>query len=163
MAEIIPAEPEQKTEPKTFSEEYVTGLRNEAAAARVAKKDAVEAERVAVTDRLTTEFTSQITERDSKIAELETDVSTRDLEILKLRTILADPDFDSGDVLSVADLVKGTDESSISASVAQVKAIYSKKQPAPRAIDPSQGSGGVPALNSNKLVEALSRAVGARS
>lgn len=151
---------ETTTEGKTFSEDYVKKLRDENAAARVAKKEAVDAAKIEVRAEVVAEYEPQIAERDTRITELETAFADQSLELAKLRAVIA-AKVPTDDIDTVAGLVQGTDDESIGDSVKRVMSIYGKKEQLSPPIDPSQGAGGTTPLNGDKIANLLKRAVGA--
>lgn len=158
-----PATSDQSQEPKveTFSREYVEGLRSEAAKYRNEKKDAVEAAKTETRAAVVKEYEPQLAEKDSRISELESDLSARDLELLKLKAVLK-AEIPTEDVLDVVTLIQGTDEETVSESVKRVKALLGKAPAKGPAFDPTQGAGtGHMPLNGNPVLDALKRAVGA--
>ncbi|AXH50385.1 scaffolding protein [Mycobacterium phage Ollie] len=157
-----PAATDQGQEPKveTFSREYVEGLRSEAARYRNEKKDAVEEAKTATRAEVVKEYEPQIAEKDSRISELEIDLSARALELLKIKAVL-NAEIPSEDVLDVVTLIQGTDDDTVSESVKRVKALLGKAPAKSPAFDPTQGSGSHLPLNGNPLLDALKRAVGA--
>lgn len=159
--DVTPADiPDVDPEAKTFSEDYVKGLRAENAAARVAKKEAVDSAKVEVRAEVVAEYEPQIAERDTRITELETAFADQSLELVKLRAVIA-AKVPTDDIDAVAGLVQGTDDESIGDSVKRVMSIYGKKEQLSPPIDPSQGAGGTTPLNGDKIANLLKRAVGA--
>lgn len=159
--EAIPAgdAPEATPPQETFSADYVKELRDEAAAARIAKKTAVDAAKAEVIK----DYEGKLAGKDTAFAELQSTHTTTSTELLKLQAILADDDFAKEDVLKVAELVAGSDEETISESIKRVKAIYGGKAPAnDRLVDPSQGSGSHIPLNGDPILNMIKSAVGAR-
>ncbi|ATW60883.1 scaffolding protein [Mycobacterium phage Archetta] len=146
---------------KTFSAEYVKDLREEAARYRTEKKDAVEAAKTETRAEVVAEYEPQIADRDTKIAELERTVADQTAELLKLKAVV-DAKVPVEDVFTVAELVHGADQESISESVKRVMSIYGKKQKPDVPTDPSQGSGGATPLNGDPIANLLKRAVGAK-
>lgn len=145
---------------ETFSKEYVQELRNEAAKYRNEKKDAVEAARTEAKSEAIREYEAKLVDRDSALTEIQNELSSTKLELLKLKSVLA-AEIPSADVLEVVALVQGTDEDTVSDSVNRVKALLGKTPQKDRPIDPSQGTGNPLPLNGNPLLDALKRAVGA--
>lgn len=148
--------PAQEVKAETFSLEYVQGLRQEAAKYRTEKNEAVERAKA----ELTAEFEKKIAEKDSVVAELQAATSAREVELLKWKKIL-ESGIPSEDVFTVAELVQGSDEESVSESVARVKSLIGKAPVKDRPVDPSQGSGNHLPLNGDPLLESLKRVVGA--
>lgn len=148
-----PLEPQ----PKVFDEAYVKSLRDEAAAARVAKKDAVEAAVKEANDK----FQAELAAKDTAFAELQNELSTARIELEKLYVTL-DANVPSDKVRAFVGILQGNDTESITASA---KAAYdlaggfATKSPA---FDPSQGFGGrdVLPLNGDPILQALKNAVG---
>ncbi|AGY36957.1 scaffolding protein [Mycobacterium phage Stephig9] len=149
-------------EGKTFSEDYVKSLRDEAAAARVGKKEAVDTAKTETRAEVIAEYEPQMAEKDTQIATLTADLATAQVENQKLRAVLGSEGVAAGDVLDLVDLVQGSDEESISESVKRVLAVYGKRETKSPAYDPSQGMGGgnIP-LNGDPVLNILKQAVGA--
>lgn len=158
-ADTTPPAPEADPQ-DVFSRDYVETLRNEAAKYRNEKKDAVAEAETKTRAEVVHEYEPQVSERDSKISELEGELSSRSLELLKLKAILG-AGVPGEDVLEVAELVQGTDDESVSESVKRVKALLSKSTPSTPAFDPTQGQGSHMPLNGDPVLDALKRAVGA--
>jgi hypothetical protein len=145
-------------QPKLFDEAYVKSLREEAAAARVAKKDAVEAAIKEANDA----HQAALAERDTAQTELQNELAAAKIELEKLYISL-DANVPSDKVRTFASILQGSDTESLQASA---KAAYdlaggfSAKRPA---FDPTQGFGGRDTLplNGDPILDALKRAVGA--
>lgn len=151
--------------PETFSREYVEGLRGEAAKYRNEKKDAVDAAKAEAVAEAVAEYEPKVAERDTQISTLTADLAAATTDNLKLRAVLGSEGVATGDVLSLVELVQGTDEESISESVKRVLAVYGKKDTSSPAYDPTIGSGNggaVPPLNGDPVLNLLRRAVGAK-
>ena len=145
--------------PKVYDEAYVKELRQEAAAARVAKKDAVD---TAVTEA-TAAHAAELAERDVQYTQLQNELGQAWIELEKVYVAL-DSKVPSEHVRAFSSLIQGTDKESIGLSA---KAAYdlaggfTTRHPA---YDPSQGRGGsndLP-LNGDPILDAISRAVGAK-
>ena len=147
---------QEAPKPETFSLEYVQGLRQEAAKYRTERNEAV----ANVKAELQAEFESQLSAKDNEFGELKSQLTAREVELLKLKAILA-AGIPTDDVLTVADLVQGSDETTVSESVERVKSLIGKNPPKDRPIDPSQGSGNTLPLNGDPLLETIKRIVGA--
>jgi hypothetical protein len=143
--------------PETFSLDYVQGLRQEAAKYRTERNEAVEK----VKAELQSQFESQLASKDSEFGELQSELSARQMELLKLKAILA-AGIPTEDVMTVAELVQGNDETEVSESVERVKSLIGKAPSKDRPIDPSQGSGNAIPLNGDPLLESLKKIVGVR-
>lgn len=149
-----PMEPQ----PKLFDEAYVKSLREEAAAARVAKKDAVEAAVKAANEAHQAELAS----KDTAYTELQGELAAAKLELEKL-LISIDAGVPSDKVRAFASLIQGTDTESLTASAQAAYELAggfaSAKSPA---FDPTQGFGGkkdLP-LNGDPILNAIKAAVG---
>lgn len=142
--------------PETFSLDYVQGLRQEAAKYRTERNEAVANVKV----ELQSGFESQLAAKDSEFGELKSELSSRQVELIKLKAILA-AGIPTDDVLTVAELVQGTDETTVSESVERVKSLIGKSPSKDRPVDPSQGSGNALPLNGDPLLETIKRIVGA--
>lgn len=150
------AAPAQEAPAETFSREYVQELRNEAAKYRTEKNNAVEAARAEVIK----DYEAKLAQKDGSLSEMETEVSSRSLELLKLKMVLNEG-IPTEDVLDVVSLVQGTDEATVSESVKRVKSLIGRKPPADRPVDPSQGQGNHLPLNGDPLLEMVKSVVGA--
>ena len=153
---VTPAAPEAPKQ-ETFSLDYVQGLRQEAAKYRTEKNEAVAAAKA----ELAAKYDQALAAKDSEFEAVRNDMSARELELVKLRAAIK-AGIPSGDVLDVVDLVQGSDEESISESVARVKQLIGKAPTRDRPIDPSQGSGNTLPLNGDPLLESLKKIVGYR-
>jgi hypothetical protein len=153
---VTPAAPEA-TRQETFSLDYVQGLRQEAAKYRTEKNEAVAAAKA----ELAAKYDQALAAKDSEFEAVRNDMSAREIELVKLRTALQ-AGIPSSDVLDVVELVQGSDEESISESVARVKALIGKAPDRDRPVDPSQGSGNTLPLNGDPLLESLKKIVGYR-
>jgi hypothetical protein len=143
---------------KVFDEAYVKSLRDEAAAARVAKKDAVEA---AVAEA-NAKYQAELASRDTAFTELQNELSASKLELEKYQAAIA-AKVPSEKVAAFVSILQGNDSESIQASAKAAYELaggFSSKSPA---FDPTQGSGGrdVLPLNGDPILDALKRAVGA--
>jgi hypothetical protein len=147
---------QEAPKPETFSLDYVQGLRQEAAKYRTERNEAV----ANVKAELQSEFESQLSAKDNEFTELKSELSARSVELLKYKSILA-AGIPTEDVLTVADLVQGTDEETVSQSVERVKSLIGKNPSKDRPIDPSQGKGSTIPLNGDPLLETIKRIVGA--
>jgi hypothetical protein len=99
-------------------------------------------------------------DQDAAFNETQAELSARSLELLKLKTVLAEG-IPAEDVLDVAALIQGDDEATVSDSVKRVKSLLDKAPARERPVDPSQGSGNVLPLNGDPLLETVKRMVGA--
>lgn len=155
--ETTAAPQQEAAKPETFSLDYVQGLRQEAAKYRTEKNEAVER----VKNELQSQFESQLAAKDSEFGELRSTLSAREVELLKLKSILA-AGIPTEDVFTVAELVQGDDETTVSESVERVKSLIGKAAPKARPVDPSQGSGNTIPLNGDPILESLKKMVGYR-
>lgn len=146
--------PEATQSQETFSAAYVKELRNEAAAARIAKKDAIEVARQEVVK----EYEPKLAEKDTAFITLQKQYEDTALELLKIKSVL-EAEVPTADILEVAALVRGTDEESVKSSVARVKALLSKAPAKDRPVDHSQGSGSTVPLNGDPILNMLKAAV----
>ena len=153
-----PAAPTPSQEPaKTFSEDYVKQLRDEAARYRNEKKTAVEQANAAKD----TEYAAVIQAHEGKVTALETDLGDAWVELAKIHAAL-EAQIPSQHVLQFASLLKGSDPESIKASAESAKALFGGIATTHPATDPTQGSGGNPLpLNGDPLLQAIKKAVGA--
>lgn len=157
--EVAPAATDKPVEaqPKLFDEAYVKSLRDEAAAARVAKKDAVEAAVKAANEAHQAELAS----KDTAYTELQNELAMARIELEKLY-ISIDAGVPSDKVRQFSSLIQGNDTESIQASAKAAYELaggFSSKSPA---FDPTQGFGGrdpLP-LNGDPILNAIKAAVG---
>lgn len=157
--EVAPAATDKPLEaqPKLFDEAYVKSLRDEAAAARVAKKDAVEAAIKEVSES----HAAALAEKDVAYTELQNELAQARIELEKLY-ISIDAGVPSDKVRQFSSLIQGTDTESIQASAKAAYELaggFSSKSPA---FDPTQGFGGrdpLP-LNGDPILAAIKAAVG---
>lgn len=153
------AEKPMESAGKVFDEAYVKSLREEAAAARIAKKDAVEAARA----ELKAEYESQLADRDTAYTELQNQLGSAWIELEKLYTTI-DAGVPSDKVRQFVAILQGTDKDSIAESVKSgidLVGGFNQKSPA---IDPTRGTGGrgeLP-LNGDPILNAIKSAVGVK-
>lgn len=146
-----------EAQPKLFDEAYVKSLREEAAAARVAKKDAVDAAIKEANEK----FQQELASKDTAYTELQGELAAARLELEKLY-ISIDSRVPSDKVRAFASLLNGSDSDSIKESAKAAYELaggFSTKSPA---FDPTQGTGGrdpLP-LNGDPILEAIKKAVG---
>lgn len=144
---------------KSFDEAYVKSLRDEAAAARVGKKDAVDAAVKAASEA----HSAELAARDTSYTELQNELSQAKIELEKLYVTI-DANVPSDKVRAFANLIQGSDSESITASAKSAYELaggFATKSPA---FDPTQGFGGrdpLP-LNGDPILAALKSAVGMR-
>jgi len=144
---------------KSFDEAYVKSLRDEAAAARVGKKDAVDAAVKAASEA----HSAELAARDTSYTELQNELASAKIELEKLYVTI-DANVPSDKVRAFAGLIQGTDAESITASAKSAYDLaggFATKSPA---FDPTQGFGGrdpLP-LNGDPILAALKSAVGMR-
>jgi hypothetical protein len=146
-----------ETQVKVFDEAYVKSLREEAAAARVAKKDAVEA----AVKEANEKFQQELAERDTVYTELQNELASAKLELEKIY-ITVDSNVPSDKVRAFAALIQGTDTESITASAKSAYELAGGFASKPSGFDPTQGFGGrdpLP-LNGDPILAALRSAVG---
>ena len=147
-----------EAQPKVFDEAYVKSLREEAAAARVAKKDAVDAALKEANDK----FQAELAAKDTAYTELQGEIAAARIELEKLYVTI-DANVPSEKVRAFVGILQGTDTETIQASAKSAYELaggFSTKSPA---FDPTQGFGGrdpLP-LNGDPILDALKRAVGA--
>ena len=146
--------PEATQPQETFSRDYVESLRQEAAQARVAKKNAVEEARQEVAK----EYEPKLAKKDTALTTLQKQYDETALELLKIKSVL-EAEVPTADILEVAALVQGTDEESVKSSVERVKALLGKAPARDRAVDRSQGSGSTVPLNGDPILNMLKAAV----
>ncbi|AHJ86382.1 scaffold protein [Mycobacterium phage 40AC] len=144
---------------KVFDEAYVKSLRDEAAAARVAKKDAVDA----AVKELNDKHQQELAARDTAFTELQNQLGAAWIELEKVYLSL-DAKVPNDKVRAFIEILDGTDRDSISESVAsrlELVGGFDSKGKSP-AFDPSQGRGGKAPLplNGDPILEAIKQAVG---
>jgi len=155
--ETVTPQQQEAVKQETFSLDYVQGLRQEAAKYRTERNEAVEK----VKTDLQSQFESQLSAKDSEFGEIQSELSARQMELVKLKAILS-AGIPTEDVMTVAELVQGDDETTVSESVERVKSLIGKAPARDRPIDPSQGSGNSIPLNGDPLLESLKKIVGVR-
>lgn len=146
-----------EAQPKLFDEVYVKSLRDEAAAARVAKKDAVEAALKEANDK----FQQELASKDTAFTELQNELAAARIELEKLY-ISIDAGVPSDKVRAFTAILQGNDTDSITASAKSAYELAGGFQTKSPAFDPTQGFGGrdpLP-LNGDPILEALKKAVG---
>ncbi|CAA79392.1 head scaffolding protein [Fromanvirus L5] len=158
-AETPEVEKPMEPQGKVFDEAYVQSLRQEAAAARVAKKDAVEAAEA----RVKAEYEAKLAERDTAYTELQNQLGQAWIELEKVYLSL-DAKVPNDKVRAFVEILEGNDRDSIAESVKsrlELVGGFGNKTPSP-AFDPSQGRGGKPPipLNGDPILEAIKAAVG---
>lgn len=147
-----------EVQPKLFDEAYVKSLREEAAAARVAKKDAVDAAIKEANDA----FQAELASKDTAYTELQNELANAKVELEKLYVTI-DANVPSDKVRAFTAILQGSDSESIQASAKAAYELaggFASKSPA---FDPTQGFGGrdpLP-LNGDPILQALKNAVGA--
>lgn len=147
-----------KPEPKLFDEAYVKSLRDEAASARIAKKDAVEAAEKALKDA----HAAELAARDTAYLELQNELGAAWIELEKIQTSL-DAKVPSDKVKQFVSILQGEDKDSIQESAKSALQLFGGFDSKTPAFDPTQGSGGrnPMALNGDPILDAIKRAVGA--
>ncbi|ALA07827.1 scaffolding protein [Mycobacterium phage ExplosioNervosa] len=144
---------EKPAETKVYDETYVKSLRDEAAAARIAKKTAVEAAEKALKEA----HAAEIAAKDLAYTELQNELGSAWIELEKVYTAV-EAKVPSDKVRAFVEILEGSDAESISESAkSRLELIggFDKKTPA---YDPSQGSGGKQqplALNGDGILNAM--------
>lgn len=142
--------------PETFSKDYVTELRNEAARYRTEKNSAVEAAKAAMAQ----EFQAQIADKDVAMTELQNQLGQAWIELEKVYTAI-EARIPSEKVRAFASLLKGEDKDSILESAKSATELFGGTEQSFPAFDPTQGSGGQPLpLNGDPLLNMLKKVVG---
>jgi len=141
-----------EAQPKLFDEAYVKSLRDEAAAARVAKKDAVEAAVKEANDK----FQAELASRDTALAETQNELSAARLDLEKYK-IAVEAEVPSSKVAAFVSILQGTDTESIRASAQAAYDLAGGFKTNGPAYDPTQGFGGSAplALNGDPILQAL--------
>jgi hypothetical protein len=154
------ATPDQGLAPavETFSREYVTELRNEAAKARTDKKSAVE---VAKAER-DTEWQEQVNASQAEQTRLQTELGDSWVELQKLHSAIS-AGVPTDKLLAFASVLKGSTADELDSAAKSAKDLFGGFNKNDPATDPTQGSGGRSplALNSDALLQAVKSAVGA--
>lgn len=148
-----PAAPEAGKEPEVFDKAYVKQLRDEAAAARHAKKDAVEAAVAAAK----AEHARELADRDVRYTELQNELGKAWIELEKYQVTLA-AKVPSDKVEAFRAILQGEDKESIEASAKSAYELAGGFKTTTPAFDPSQGTGGRPAplaLNGDGILNAM--------
>lgn len=168
MSDAAPSEsaPEsttvEKVEPtaaetKVYDEAYVKELRQEAAASRVAKKDAVEA----AVRELKDAHQAELANRDTAYTELQNNLGSAWVELEKIKTSI-EAKVPSDKVLQFVSILQGNDKDSIQESAKSALKLFGGFDNKSPAFDPTQGSGGrkdIP-LNGDPILAAITKAVG---
>ena len=146
-----------KPEPKLYDEAYVKELRQEAASARVAKKEAVDA----AVKELTEKYAAELVARDTAYTELENELGKAWIELEKVYTTI-DANVPSEKVRAFVAILQGDDKDSITASAKSAYDLAGGFETRTSAFDPTQGFGGRKdmALNGDPILQALRNAVG---
>lgn len=149
-----------EAQPKLFDEAYVKSLRDEAAAARVAKKDAVEAAIKEANEK----FQAELASKDTAATELQNELAAARLELEKYK-IAVEARVPSDKVAAFVSILQGSDEESLQSSAQSAIELAGGFQTKSPAFDPTQGFGGrdVLPLNGDPILEALKNAVGMRN
>ena len=145
-----------EAQPKLFDEAYVKALRDEAAAARVAKKDAVEAAEKALKEA----HAAELAAKDAAYTELQNELGKAWIELEKLQTAIS-LKVPSDKVEAFVKILQGDDKATIEASAKSAYELaggFSTKSPA---FDPTQGFGGKQELplNGDPILAALLKAI----
>ena len=148
-----------EAQPKLFDEAYVKSLRDEAAAARVAKKDAVDAAVKAASDAHQAELAS----KDTAYTGLQGELAASRVELEKLYVTI-DANVPSDKVRAFVGILQGNDTESITASAKSAYELAGGFKTTGPALDPTQGFGGrdpLP-LNGDPILAAIKAAVGVK-
>ncbi|QGJ90917.1 scaffolding protein [Mycobacterium phage BiancaTri92] len=152
------ATPPADQTPKVFDEAYVKELRQEAAAARLAKKDAVEA----AVKEAKEAHTAELTARDVRITELENELGKAWTLLQKYETTI-DAKVPSDKVRAFVEILQGSDADSITESAKKNLELIGGFDNKPvRGFDPTQGLGGrkeMP-LNGDPILDAIKQTLG---
>ncbi|ASZ72806.1 scaffolding protein [Mycobacterium phage Drake55] len=144
---------------KVYDEAYVKELRQEAAAARHAKKDAVEA----AVNELKDSHARELAARDTAYTELQNELGKAWVELEKIHTSLA-AKVPSDKVLAFVEILQGSDKESITESAKKNLELIGgfDRKPVP-GFDPTQGFGGrkedMP-LNGDPILNAMKSVLG---
>ncbi|QFG12514.1 scaffolding protein [Mycobacterium phage Toaka] len=143
---------EKAPEGKVYDEVYVKGLRDEAAAARIAKRDAVET----ATKELKEAHAAELAAKDVSYTELQNELGNAWIELEKVYVAL-DAKVPSDKVRAFTAILQGNDAESIGASAKSSLDLIGGFDSKGPAYDPSQGRGGTPplALNGDGILNAM--------
>lgn len=148
-----------KESDKVYDEAYVKQLRDEAAAARVAKRDAVDAAKAEVQAA----HAAELAQKDVAYTELQQTLTDTTLELDKLKVAIA-AKVPSEKVLQFAAILQGTDEESLTESAKSAHALFGTLDSRSPAIDPMRGLGGKPddamPLNGDPILNAMKGVLG---
>lgn len=142
---------------KVYDEAYVKELRQEAAKARVDKKEAVEAAVAAAK----AEHAAELAARDTSFTELQNELASAKLELDKLKIAIA-ADVPSDKVLAFAEILKGDDVESLTESAKSSLELFGGVKRQVIGFDPSAGTGGKEplALNGDGILHAMCNVLG---
>lgn len=145
------------TPAETFSLDYVQTLRQEAAKYRTEKNDAV----TAAKDAVNQDWATKVTGAEEKSSALEADLGDAWVYAAKIEAAVT-AGVPSDKLLAFVQILKGSDDATIQASVESAKALFGGFGSTVPATDSTQGSGGVPSigLNSDGIMTALNSALG---
>jgi hypothetical protein len=149
-----------ESQPKLFDEAYVKSLREEAAASRVAKKDAVDA-----AIKLANEgHQAELASRDTALTELQTEFTAAKLELEKYKLAI-EAAVPSDKVQAFVSILQGSDSESLQESAKAAYELAGGFSNNKSAFDPTQGFGGrkddMP-LNGDPILQAIKAAVGVK-
>jgi hypothetical protein len=145
-------------EPKTYGEDYVKELRQQAAKYRTEKNSAVEEAK----EKLTADYQAALAAKDAELAEASISFTSKELEIAKLKIAMQTIDsVVASRAEKLADLLKGDDADSIAQSAESAYELFGGFNSTAPATDPTQGRGSnVLPLNGDPLLSALKGLVG---
>lgn len=145
------------TTAETFSLDYVQTLRQEAAKYRTEKNDAV----TAAKDSVDRDWATKVTGVEEKSSALEAELGDAWVYAAKIEAAVA-AGVPSDKLLAFVQILKGSDQATIDASVESARALFGGFSTAVRATDPTQGSGSIPALglNSDDLLNSVKSKLG---
>lgn len=129
--------------------------RNEAKRYRLEKNEALANAKTIVE----AEYANKLTEAASTYSELEVKFAQKSDRVAKLEAVI-NAGIPSDVVLDVANLVQGSTEDEIAASVESIKGIFSRDPKRPPLVDPTQGSTPPLPLNGDPLLNALKDKLG---
>lgn len=123
---------------QTFSADYVSKLRDEAAQHRT-KANEFKNQATSLASQLETVTTAFKTEKD----QLQSGLTQQQLAVTKIQAAIS-AGVPTEKLLDFADLLQGSDADSIAASAAKAQALLGITAPPPPATDTTQGSGNLP-------------------
>lgn len=152
-----PQVPGSESELPQWARDAISRANSEAAAARIEKGNALANAKTLIE----AEYADRINQAATSYSELEVKFAEKSNRVAKLEAIL-NAGIPSDRALQFAELVQGSTEEEITASVGTIKDLFSQDPQRPPLVDHTQGQGSNPLpLNGDGLLNAVKRAVGA--